>query len=81
MGRTRRYIPKPPPSPRPPEAARVLADLELVETAGLRASVELRGFDEHDLADMLADAIERVYTIHDAAEKRLRDAVPTGAQS
>lgn len=73
---TRRYIPKPAPAARRPEAERVLADLGLVEAAGLRASVELRGFAEHDLADMLADAIERVYTIHDAAAKRLRGAVP-----
>ena len=71
MGRTRRYIPKPATKPRAPEAGRLLADLEIVEAAGLRASIELRGFGEPDLADMLADVIERVYTIHAAAELRL----------
>lgn len=71
----RRYIQPPPTAPRPPEAKRLLADLETVETAGLRAAIELRGFGEHDLADMLADVIERVYTIHGAAGLRLRGAV------
>lgn len=60
---------------RPPESDRVMADLSLVEGAGLRAAVELRGFGEHDLADMLCDAIERVYTIHAAVGVRLRGAV------
>lgn len=74
----RRYIASTPKGLRAPKADRLLADLELVETAGLRAAIELRGFGEHHLADLLCEAIERVATIHEAAGKRLPDAVAGG---
>lgn len=73
-GHRRRYIAKAPEGLREPSLDLLLSDLELIETAGLRAAVELRGFASHDLADMLCDVIERVQTIHGAAQHRLHEA-------
>lgn len=78
--RTRRYIQQPPTGLRPADITLVIADLERVEVAGLRAAVELRGLGAPDLADMLCDVIERVQTIHGAAIVHVRTAVPTGGE-
>lgn len=73
----RRYSHKPVTGLREPSTDLLLADLGLVEVAGLRAAVELRGFACHDLADELCEVIERAYTIHSVAVLRLHeDTIP-----
>lgn len=63
--------------PRPAGSERLLADLALMETAGLRASIELRGFGLHALADSLCAEIDHLHAVRNAAATRLRGAVRT----
>jgi hypothetical protein len=63
--------------PRPPSAEQVLADLATMTVAGLRASIELRAFGLHDLADMLCDHVDGLHAVQRAAEVRLRAAIRT----
>lgn len=80
-GRPRRAWKPAVPKHRAPEADRILSDLASIQCAGLRAAVELRGFAEHQLADMLCDVIERVATIQAAVNLRLSDTVEIGGES
>lgn len=79
-GHRRRYIAKAPEGLREPSLDLLLADLALIEAAGLRAAVELRGFACGDLADELCEVIERAYTVHSVAVLRLRKPVPIGGE-
>jgi hypothetical protein len=65
--------------PRSPSAEAVLADLALMTVAGLRASIELRAFGLHELADMLCEHVDGLHAVQRAAKVRLRRATRTEA--
>lgn len=50
-------------TPRLADPARVMADLALMEAAGLRAAVELRGLARHDVANALCEVLEQLRPI------------------
>lgn len=62
------------PVPRPPDADQALADLRLMESAGLRAAIELRHLGMGVTADALCDLLDRIHHIRGGAAAQIREA-------
>jgi hypothetical protein len=59
--------------PRAANMALLMSNFGAMQAAAHHAIVELRGFGEQGLADMLNDAAQQVAAIHTAAQVRLRE--------